>query len=198
MVELLTWLASKISLPILRVLSMFGIGWAKKKLRETVKVEIDKSLDIIPDIIPDTDTFPAAWLKFKVRGISEVNLIPKKIVAWILVGGATIGEITWSKQDFIFVKSLGMEKYHIIPNILPAGQTQDESFQFYYPLPLYVDFGKNKLVINGVIEFDSIFGTVSKKFQVEGNLSEDMWENALDAWKKCYEGSKTLIGLINS
>ncbi|VVB94392.1 Uncharacterised protein [uncultured archaeon] len=188
-----TWILSKVWWSILGVLRRMGFDFAKRRFREKIKVELN-STDLDIDLITDTPV-PYAWLKFKVRSASDVDLITKKIVAWVLVGGATADKIDWSAQDNILAKSLRNVNYHQIPDRLPERQTQDEVFQFYYPLPPHVDISKHVLSIDMVIEFDCIYGTISKTFQVHDNISKDKsdkWKTALDKWKQDYEGKESV------
>jgi hypothetical protein len=143
---------------------------------------------------------PAAWLNFKVRNYSDVNLTPKNIHAWVILGDVIIDKISWSRQESIFAKSVKIDLYHKIPD-LPATSnsptTIAHDFQFYYRLPMYADFGKNELSLLGAIEFDCLFGTVVKNFQTSYNLSEDEWTKALDKWQKDFKGKRTIAVMNN-
>ncbi len=189
--ETITWIASRIVWSILKVLSMMGIDWAKEKFRRKIKVEIDGKLGL--EFATET-AFPAAWLNFKAISKSDVDLTPIQIVAWVLLGAATIDKISWSRQESIFTKSVGINMYHRIPDV-PA--TENAYFRFYYPLPPHVDFGKYELCLFGAIEFDCVYGKVVKNFQTSRILSEDEWRKAMDKWKEEYKGKSVIMNLTN-
>lgn len=190
--EIITWIASKIWWWILRVLSMIGLDWAKEKYRRKIEGEIDIDKQVRLHFYTDT-SFPAASLKFKVSNISEVNLNPKHIVAWIIWRNFTIDKISWNRQEGIFAQSAGVVIYHEIPD-LPA-KKRDRDFTLYYLLPQHVDFGKDELILRGVIEFDCIFGIVVKNFYISLNLSKekDEWNKAIDKWKELGKSDRTII-----
>lgn len=194
MVETTTWgvwTASKIGLSILKILSRLGIEWAKEKLWNKINVEIEGKMNVI---FATEWYYPSAWLKFKLRNYSDVNLSPKNIVAWVILSGATIDKISWSKLEDTFSGSGEIGGQNKIPN-LPAAIDRD--IQLFYPIPSHVDFGRNELSLVGAIEFDSLFGTFVKYFQTKSNLSKDEWKNALDKWQKDCIDNMTFDTILN-
>lgn len=66
-------------------------------------------------------------------------------------------------------------------------------FGLYYTLLPNVDFGKNRLGLAGVVEFDSSFGTILKDFEVDFRLSNVEWEKALNVWGGSFKNEKTIL-----
>ncbi|MBU3968086.1 MAG: hypothetical protein KKG76_12080 [Euryarchaeota archaeon] len=169
----------------------------KRKILEKIKNEIEirnkGELNFITNL-----SYPAAWLKFEIISKTEINLTTKQIIAWVIFGGAAIDKINWSWQEKILEKGkesavyTGSTTFH---NIINVPSKENVYFSFYYPLPLNVDFGKNRLGLEGVIEFDSSFGTILKDFEVHFELSKDKWEEALNIWRESYKNEKTILNL---
>ena len=196
MTEIIISVLSKISLSILKKISKFMSGWAKKKFLSIIKIEIESKMNLNFS----TESNPAAWLKFEGRNYSYFDLTPKNIHARVILGGETKGHISWSRQEDIFIKSSEIGLCHIIPDLpsisnLPT--TISHIFQIYYPLPMYTDFGKKELCLLGTITFDCVFGTVVKYFQTSCNLSEDKWSEALNKWQKDLKGKRTIAVMNN-
>jgi hypothetical protein len=191
-------LASLLLTPVTRyMLLMFSkvISPLKRKMVEKIKneIEIDNKgkLKFITN-----QSHPAAWLKFKITSKTEVDLTTKQIIAWVISGGAAINKINWSWQEKKLVMGneyavyLGSTTFHDISNV-PS--KENVYFGLYYTLPLNVDFGKNRLGLAGVVEFDSSFGTILKDFEVSFDLSTIEWEETLNVGVDSFKNEKTIL-----
>ena len=191
-------LASLLLTPVTRyMLLIFSkvISPLKRKMLEKIKTEIEidnkGELKFITNL-----SYPAAWLKFKITSKTEVNLTTKQIIAWVISGGAVIDKINWSWQEKILEMGKesafysGSTTFHNISNV-PS--KENVYFGLYYTLPLNVDFGKNRLGLAGVVEFDSIFGTILKDFEVGFRLPKVEWEEALNVWGDSFKNEKTIL-----
>jgi hypothetical protein len=183
---------------IMKALSFIGLGWAKKKGRKKTAEEIEIPINGKKFKFITERPYPIIWLKFEIISKSDVKLTPKQLIAKVICNNVTIDKINWSEQEKFLdnrMKAKGntsTETYNKIPD-LPAKENRD--FELYYPLPLNVDFGKG-LSLRGIIEFDSIFGTIVKEFHVSFNDMENEWQEALDKWRKSWKTEKTIISSI--
>jgi hypothetical protein len=177
--------------------SKIGLGWAKERFQNKIEreIEVDNKGELIFAI---EYSYPSAWLKFKITNMSDIYLKTKRIIAWVIQGGAPINKINWCWQEKILEKKkgsvyTGSTVYNKISNCSPKGNVY---FYLYYPLAPYVDFGKQNLGLHGIIEFSSNFGTVIKEFNISLETTEDKCNNALDKWKKDLGSKKTIIDVI--
>ena len=183
---------------IMKALSFIGVEWAKKKGRKKTEKEIEIPINGKKIQFMTERSYPIIWLKFEIISKSDVNLTPKQLIAKVICNNVTIDQINWSDHekkldDMMKAKgNTSTETYNKIPD-LPAKENRD--LELYYPLPLNVDFGKG-LSLCGIIEFDSIFGTIVKEFHVSFKNMENKWQEALDKWKKSWKTEKTIISSI--
>ncbi|MCK4937940.1 MAG: hypothetical protein KAR85_05000 [Methanosarcinales archaeon] len=191
----MTEIIISISWWIMKALSFIGWGWAKKKGRKKTAEEIEIPINGKKIKFITERSFPIICLKFEIRSQSDVKLTPKQLIAKVICNNVTIDKINWSEQEKILDdmrKAKGntsTETYNNIPD-LPAEENRD--FELHYPLPLNVDFGMG-LSLRGIIEFDSIFGTIVKEFHVSFTDMGNEWPEALDKWKESWKTEKTII-----
>jgi len=149
-------------------------GHKHKPLEKEIEVDDwDTDLSILA-----RQFYPAVRLKFKIINKTEVYLTTKSVIAWVLYNGAGIDKITWFRQEKKLNRAF--TTYHSIEDVPPK---EDIYFELYYPLPPSVDLAKYELGLEGVIEFDSAFGTILKDFRVGFEVSKEEWKKALNNWQ---------------